>query len=134
MPAPLKAADAILVQHGMVGANNQRNINPAGHLQATLLAFSVRGIAMQCNNIVQARKRSICAAAARTIRRCLASLRELLPSRIALTDELGIDADWVEAAAFAWLARQNDEGMSGNLPSVTGASGYRVLGAIYPAS
>ena len=39
----------------------------------------------------------------------------------------------VEAAAFAWLARQTTRRLPGNLPSVTGASGLRVLGAVYPA-
>jgi anhydro-N-acetylmuramic acid kinase len=39
----------------------------------------------------------------------------------------------VEAAAFAWLARQTLLRLPGNLPSVTGAAGLRVLGAIYPA-
>jgi anhydro-N-acetylmuramic acid kinase len=39
----------------------------------------------------------------------------------------------VEAAAFAWLARQAVSRKPGNLASVTGAAGPRVLGAIYPA-
>ena len=39
----------------------------------------------------------------------------------------------VEAAAFAWLARQTVKRLPGNLPSVTGAAGLRILGAIYPA-
>jgi anhydro-N-acetylmuramic acid kinase len=39
----------------------------------------------------------------------------------------------VEAAAFAWLARQTLHRESGNWPAVTGARGARVLGAIYPA-
>ena len=37
------------------------------------------------------------------------------------------------AMGFAWLARQTLAGRPGNLPSVTGALGPRVLGAIYPA-
>lgn len=45
----------------------------------------------------------------------------------------GIDPDHVEAIGFAWLARQTLHGLPGNLPSVTGAKGPRVLGAIYPA-
>ncbi len=49
------------------------------------------------------------------------------------TDTLGVDADWVEAVAFAWLAQRCVDGMSGNLPAVTGAQGPRILGAIYPA-
>ena len=46
---------------------------------------------------------------------------------------LGIGPDWGEARAFAWLARQTLHHAPGNLPSVTGARGERILGAIYPA-
>jgi anhydro-N-acetylmuramic acid kinase len=49
------------------------------------------------------------------------------------TKELGIDVDWVEAAAFAWLAKQTCDNKPSNMPAVTGAKGLRVLGAIYPA-
>ena len=52
---------------------------------------------------------------------------------IGTTDALGLPADWVEAAAFAWLAWRTLHGRPGNLPEVTGARGPRVLGAIYPA-
>jgi anhydro-N-acetylmuramic acid kinase len=45
----------------------------------------------------------------------------------------GLDPDYVEAMGFAWLARETLAGRPGNLPSVTGARGPRVLGAIYPA-
>lgn len=45
----------------------------------------------------------------------------------------GIDPDFVEAALFAWLAHAHVEGTAGNLPSVTGARGPRVLGALHPA-
>ncbi|MNW01738.1 Anhydro-N-acetylmuramic acid kinase [compost metagenome] len=49
------------------------------------------------------------------------------------TDVLGLPAMQVEAAAFAWLARQTLQAAPGNLASVTGAAGPRVLGAVYPA-
>ena len=45
----------------------------------------------------------------------------------------GLDPDYVEAMGFAWLARETLAGRPGNLPSVTGAKGPRVLGAVYPA-
>ncbi|MEJ7747594.1 MAG: anhydro-N-acetylmuramic acid kinase, partial [Luteimonas sp.] len=45
----------------------------------------------------------------------------------------GLDPDFVEAMGFAWLARETLAGRPGNLPSVTGATGSRVLGAVYPA-
>jgi len=38
----------------------------------------------------------------------------------------------VEAAAFAWLAFKTMQRETASLPSVTGARGARVLGAIYP--
>lgn len=49
------------------------------------------------------------------------------------TDALGISPNHVEALAFAWLAHRFSERQPGNLPSVTGAKGLRVLGALYPA-
>lgn len=61
-------------------------------------------------------------------------LSALLPSAtVESTAALGVDPDWVEAMAFAWLARQAIHGLPGNLAAVTGASGPRILGAIYPA-
>lgn len=45
--------------------------------------------------------------------------------------ELGWPADWLEAGAFAWLAHRRLSGLPGNLPSVTGARGPRVLGGVY---
>lgn len=52
---------------------------------------------------------------------------------LSTTKALGIDVDWVEAVAFAWLAKQCLENKPSNLPAVTGAKSLRVLGAIYPA-
>jgi anhydro-N-acetylmuramic acid kinase len=45
----------------------------------------------------------------------------------------GIDPDMMEAMAFAWLAYRRVRGEPGNLPAVTGASGLRLLGALYAA-
>jgi anhydro-N-acetylmuramic acid kinase len=49
------------------------------------------------------------------------------------TATLGVPPDQVEALAFAALARSFIEREPGNLPSVTGAQGARLLGALYPA-
>ncbi len=57
-----------------------------------------------------------------------------LPSlKVVSSDAHGLPPLQVEAAAFAWLARQTTLRLPGNLPTVTGAAGLRVLGAIYPA-
>lgn len=59
-------------------------------------------------------------------------LQQLLqPATIQTSDVLGIAVNTMEAAAFAWLARQAFHRLPGNLPNVTGAQGPRVLGAIY---
>jgi len=47
------------------------------------------------------------------------------------TAQYGIDPDWVEAIAFAWLAKQTLNKNTGNLPTVTGAKKSVVLGGIY---
>ncbi|MCE5984418.1 anhydro-N-acetylmuramic acid kinase [Pseudomonas sp. LF19] len=61
-------------------------------------------------------------------------LATLLPNaRVSSTAACGVDPDWVEAMAFAWLAHCCLEHIPANRPSVTAARGLRVLGAIYPA-
>jgi anhydro-N-acetylmuramic acid kinase len=60
-------------------------------------------------------------------------LKSLMPQvKIQLTDILGLSTQHVEAAAFAWLAKQTLFSKPGNLPQVTGAKGLRILGALYP--
>lgn len=48
--------------------------------------------------------------------------------QVMTTKEIGLAPTWVEATAFAWLARQHELGLAANLPSVTGASKAVVLG------
>lgn len=61
-------------------------------------------------------------------------LSSALQRSVLTTDNLGIEPDWVEAATFAWLAKQTLQGRTSNLPSVTGARSAVPLGGIYPAS
>ncbi len=51
--------------------------------------------------------------------------------QVATTTEFGLDIDYVEAAAFAWLAKQRMENQPSNLPAVTGAKKSVSLGVIY---
>ena len=61
-------------------------------------------------------------------------LQALLPKvRIQTTDVLDIPVMQVEAAAFAWLAKQCVDRVPLDLQKITGARGSRVLGAVYPA-
>ena len=64
----------------------------------------------------------------------LERLQAALPwLRVSTSDDHGLPALQVEAAAFAWLARQWVRRLPGNLPGVTGAAGPRMLGALFPA-
>ncbi len=47
------------------------------------------------------------------------------------TSTYGVSEKWLEAMAFAWLARRTLEGKPGNIPSVTGASKEVILGNLY---
>jgi len=61
-------------------------------------------------------------------------LQDGLPSmQVRSSEALGLPPLQVEAAAFAWLAHRSVCRQPGNLASVTGAAGPRVLGALYPA-
>ncbi len=62
----------------------------------------------------------------------MSRLNAQLPKcKIQSTADWGIDPQWVEAAAFAWLARQRRHGLVSNLPSVTGAAASVSLGGLY---
>lgn len=102
-------------------------------VQATLLALTAASIAQDIKSYCAgAGEVYVCGGGARNTA-LLSSLRSALPhAMVSTTSDLGIDPDWVEACAFSWLARQALHLQPGNLPSVTGAIGSRVLGAIYP--
>jgi anhydro-N-acetylmuramic acid kinase len=103
-------------------------------IQATLLQLTAAAIADSvARHCPHADEIYLCGGGAHNaaLKRALEQRLPALP--IELTDALGIGADWVEAVAFAWLARQTLSGLPGNLPQVTGAKGKRILGAIYPA-
>ncbi|PMR67769.1 anhydro-N-acetylmuramic acid kinase [Halomonas heilongjiangensis] len=59
--------------------------------------------------------------------------RHLPETPLVASADWGWPADWLEAGAFAWLAWRRLQARPGNLPSVTGASGCRVLGGVYAA-
>jgi len=59
-------------------------------------------------------------------------LQQALPDcQILSTSQLGLDPDYVEAVAFAWLAKQSMNRQAGNLPTVTQARSETLLGGIY---
>jgi anhydro-N-acetylmuramic acid kinase len=103
-------------------------------VQATLLELTALSVTQAVRLRFPGAKRLIACGGGVRNGALMARLRELLsPVPVDDSSRHGIETEQVEAAAFAWLAQQTLQGKPGNLPSVTGARGARVLGAVYPA-
>ncbi|WP_039954154.1 anhydro-N-acetylmuramic acid kinase [Vibrio caribbeanicus] len=60
-------------------------------------------------------------------------IKSLLPNwQVSTTEAKGINGDYMEAMAFAWLAHRNIHKLPSSLPEVTGASRPASLGVYYP--
>jgi anhydro-N-acetylmuramic acid kinase len=105
----------------------------AEDVQATLLELTAVTITDAVRSLPAARRLLTCGGGARNVR-LMARIAERLPGiETSTTATAGIDPDWVEAAAFAWLAWRTMNRLNGNLPEVTGAREAVILGGIYPA-
>ncbi|WP_019673602.1 anhydro-N-acetylmuramic acid kinase [Psychrobacter lutiphocae] len=104
-------------------------------VQATLTALTAQSLAdaikqeainlhMSAGDII------VCGGGAYNVN-LLAQIAKRLPNwEVATSAKFGIAPTWVEAMAFAWLARQTIMGETGNLPAVTGANKAVVLGQV----
>ncbi len=106
----------------------------AQDVQASLCALTAHTIAQAVSqHAPNSQKLMVCGGG--VFNECLmAMLQQQLPRlQVSSTSDAGLPPLQVEAAAFAWLARQTCLGLPGNLPKATGAKGARILGGIYPA-
>ena len=107
-------------------------LDPAD-VQATLAALTAEAIARDVRaHAPDAMRLIVCGGGARNSF-VMALLARALPGvTVQSSDDLGVPVSQVEGIAFAWLARQMLRRAPGNVPTVTGAAGPRVLGALYP--
>jgi anhydro-N-acetylmuramic acid kinase len=106
----------------------------AADVQSTLLELTARtlceSISQECPDV---REVFVCGGGVHN-HHMMQRIGALLdPVSVASTEAVGIAPDWMEALAFAWLARQALHQQTSSIPAVTGARGARILGAIYPA-
>ena len=106
---------------------------PPEDVQATLVALTAETVAEALRSTLPAARRLLVCGGGVHNPVLMQALEKRLPCPLQSTAAQGLDPDWVEATAFAWLARRTLQGLPGNLPTVTGAAGPRVLGAVYPA-
>jgi anhydro-N-acetylmuramic acid kinase len=100
---------------------------------ATLTALTVHTVAEAMRAVAPHAKLVIASGGGARNPSLIAGLRAKLGAvRVAIADELGVNADAKEAIAFAVLGYTALRGRAAGLPRVTGASGPRVLGSIVP--
>ncbi len=104
-----------------------------GNIQSTLCELTARSVsdaikqyASDCQQIL------VCGGGIHN-KDLISRLEENCQIEICSTRDYGVDPDYVEAAAFAWFARQTLHNIPSNAPAVTGAKHPVIMGAIYPA-
>jgi anhydro-N-acetylmuramic acid kinase len=103
-------------------------------VQTTLTEFTAKACCNCVSSYAKNSKQLIVCGGGALNGELMRRLQQGLPGVVvASSDRHGLPPLEVEAAAFAWLARQTMLRLPGNLASVTGAKGERVLGAVYPA-
>ncbi len=125
--APPKSTGRELFDAHWLNQFNVQNTKPE-NIQATLLELTAISIVNALPPTIE--KLFICGGGAFNMQ-LMERIRIISGKPTATTTALGIDPEWVEAAAFAWLAKQTMNYAAGNLPTATGAKGFRVLGGIY---
>jgi anhydro-N-acetylmuramic acid kinase len=117
-----------------LGRSTGGAVVPPADVQATLLEFTARAAMDALRSQAPATTELLVCGGGAFNRVLMARLAALWPGlSVASTATAGLPPDQVEGAAFAWLARRFCERAPGNEPSVTGARGSRILGALYPA-
>ena len=127
--APPKSTGFELFNLGWLNQHIQSDIEIA-ELQSTLCDLTATSIIRAINQYAtESDEIFICGGGAHNTE-LMRRIQNLTKCPVKTTEHLGIDPDWVEAMAFAWLARRTLNGQTGNLPSVTGARENVVLGSI----
>jgi len=102
-------------------------------IQATLATLTATAIAQDVQRYApEARRLIVCGGGAHNDFVMTTMANQLPGVLVQTTGDFGVPVSQVEAIAFAWLARQCTRRAPGNVATVTGAAGPRVLGAIYP--
>lgn len=102
-------------------------------IQATLLALTVKTVVNAIEQYAPATQEVLVCGGGALNLTLIRALQAQLECPVRPTTELGIDAQHVEALAFAWLAWAYDTGHKAGLPDVTGARHPAILGCRYYA-
>ena len=102
-------------------------------IQATLLEFTATTLSTALLAGMNQGEIYLCGGGAHNTA-LLKRIGELMPGYyVGTTAEIGIDPDWLEAMAFAWMAQQTLDGIAVDTSPFTGAKKPVMLGGIYPS-
>jgi len=102
-------------------------------IQATLLEFTATTLSTALLAGMSQGEIYLCGGGAHNTA-LLKRIGELMPGYyVGTTAEIGIDPDWLEAMAFAWMAQQTLDGVAVVTSPFTGAKKPVMLGGIYPS-
>jgi len=103
-------------------------------IQASLCEFTAQSIQLAVENYSEEINTLIVCGGGAHNTHLMHLLQQQLPGiNIKNSDAYGLHPDWVEAVAFAWLAKQTLNNKPSNSPEVTGADEAVILGSIFPA-
>lgn len=130
-PAP-KSTGRELFNSQWLEAQLNNNL-AAADVQATLLELTARSITDAIQQTAPVCSEIILCGGGVYNKALFNRIGELSKPKVVSCREYGLEPEQVEAAAFAWLAKKRLVDEPANSPAVTGAKGYRILGAIYSA-
>lgn len=107
-----------------------RELDPAV-VQATLCELVATSVAMAIKSFKTTRATLLLCGGGSKNTYLRKRLEKHCQQTVLLTNDRGVPSDWLEAIAFAWIAKQTLSGISSNLPEVTGAKNATILGGIY---
>lgn len=117
----------------------KNNLNKIGAInaidvQSTLAELTIQSVANDLRQYASNTKHLFVCGGGVHNQDLLERLQTCLPGiGIESTSAIGVEPDYVEATAFAWLAKQTLNHQTINLSSITGAKHCRILGGIYQA-
>lgn len=120
----LEAKIEIFVQAGRKFNNND--------IQATLLDLTANTVCNAINNYAKHIEEIILCGGGAHNAALVKKLAKESDRKISSSDAYGVPSQYMEALAFAWLAKANLDGLHACLPSVTGAKHPSIAGCIYP--
>jgi anhydro-N-acetylmuramic acid kinase len=129
-PAPKSTGREYFNEHWLTNMLGKTVTTDSADVQATLAELTAQTIAVAIKKYADSGDIWLCGGGALNSD-LITRIKAHLPLfEVATTATLGIPPAWVEAVAFAWLARERLMLSAAGIPSVTGASASGMLGSI----